>query len=96
MLARTMDGKQIEIQAERIETAEGFCLSISRDTDFSSIQEVALDGLGAIAEAADPGYLTLPRGVGNVDYSLFFFQRHQEDFTAEITESNMPVFGVHS
>lgn len=75
-------------------TPEGFSLSVPLQYDFSQIQALPLDGLGALADSEDSGYLVLPRGKGSADYSLFFFSRHHEDFSCDIRESNIPFFGV--
>ena len=69
---------------------------ISRDADYTDIQRVVVDPFGEIADAADEGYLVIPRGSGSPDYGLFFFDRPDADFVKESRQSDMPIFGVHT
>ncbi|MBQ4136948.1 MAG: hypothetical protein IJD67_02455 [Clostridia bacterium] len=80
----------VEITPDRIK------VSISRENDFSGIERIKLDYFGAVADSDDNGYIVLPRGVGCNDYSMCLFNKHDEDFSREIYESNMPIFGVKS
>ena len=57
-------------------------------------ETVEIDGLGELSGFDENSYFLFPRGNGMEDYGLFYPVRHEEDFTQEISESSMPVFGV--
>lgn len=69
-------------------------IRISKDFDYSQTHAIELEGFERIATGEDAGYLLLPRAAGCIDYGLFYFSRHQEDFDIILRELNMPVFGV--
>ena len=94
MVGITADDKRIKMPVQ-IDKREGYaCVTVSKDLDFSNINQVEADFFGTVADTSDSGYLVLPRGVGNQDYSLFYFNRHREDFESSISECNMPFFGI--
>lgn len=96
MKALTQNGKYIDIPYKEERSDGYYSVSVSADFDFGNVETVEMDMLGIAAETSDNGYMVLPRGMGNYDYSLFFFNRHSENFIKEISSCNMPVFGVKS
>ena len=78
----------------KIKESDGYiCLSLSENNDFSDVKRLKADYFDEIASTEDNGYIVMPRGDGNADYSLLYFNRHSENFEKEITNCNMPVFG---
>ena len=94
MFGITSDNKRIELPVQIEKTNDYACVIVSKDLDYSYIRQVEADFFGIVADTSDSGYLVLPRGVGNQDYSLFYFNRQKENFESRIAESNMPFFGI--
>lgn len=94
MTGITKKGERIEISFEVTEREDYISVSLSKDFDYSNIEVIEADYFGEVANNTDEGYLVLPRGGGNGDYCILNFNKHTEDFVKNITESNMPVFGV--
>lgn len=94
MIGITGDNKRLEMP-HTVTEKEGYaCVTVSKALDFTNVKEVEADYLGTVAKTGDDGYLVLPRGVGNQDFCLFYFNRHNEDFESSIMQSNIPFFGV--
>ena len=80
----------------KVEKGENYIkVSLSKDIDYSEIDRVEFDFFGAV-EGEAGGYAVMPRGVGCNDYTLCFFDKHKDEFKREITESNMPIYGIKS
>ncbi len=96
MRAIHLDGSITELEPIVVKSDNYIKVSLSKDIDYSDIDRVEFDYFGAVANGDDCGYAVIPRGVGCNDYTLCFFEKHTEEFRREITESNMPVYGVKS
>ena len=94
MFGITSNNKRIKLPVQIEKTNDYACVIVSKDLDYSNIRQVEADFFGIVANTSDSGYLVLPRGVGNQDYSLFYFNRQKENFESRIAESNMPFFGI--
>ena len=94
MFGITSDNKRIKLPVQIEKTNDYACVIVSKGLDYSNIRQVEADFFGTVADTSDSGYLVLPRGVGNQDYSLFYFNRQKENFESRIAESNMPFFGI--
>ncbi len=90
------DGTKREIAASVETAADHVCVTIPADQEFCDLERVEADYWGVVAEPDDDGYMVLPRGEGCDDYGLCFFRRHGGAFETEISESNIPIFGVKS
>ena len=90
----TKDGKVVKIPYEFKEEKDYMSITIRKDFDFSDIDFVECDYFGEVATNRDEGYFVLPRSAYNPEYSVFYYNRHQEDFSKDMDRSNIPVFGM--
>lgn len=96
MKALTKNGSYIDIHSLTDKRDCYTSVSLSKDMDYSNIERIEFDFWGNIAKTDDKGYMVIPRGEGCNDYTLCFFEKHKDEFEREITQSNMPIFGVKS
>lgn len=93
MKAISFDNKHSDIPVKISEDGTHTSVVLTKDYNYSKIKSVRFDLFDSFATNGDDGYMVIPRGKENCDYSLCYFNRHKEDFVSEITESNMPIFG---
>ena len=87
-------GEELALPVEKKQEGNHITLRVSAAHDYRNVRFVELDYFGEAATNQESGYLVLPRGAGNEDYSLFYLDRHVEDFSKEITKCQMPFFGI--
>lgn len=90
----TKSGEVIKIPYKIKKAEKHISVTIAKDFDFSDIDFVECDLFGELATNNDEGYFVLPRSAYNPDYSILYFNRHEEDFSKDMDRSNMPMFGM--
>ena len=67
-------------------------ISVKKEHVKSDVDKIFFDELDITPKGND-GYFLFPRCSGLVDYSLYYYGRHNQDFKKDLLQLNMPVFG---
>ncbi len=92
----SFDGKKIGIPVIIEEKEEYIGISVSKNFNFSNVKTIILDYFGNVADIEDDGYILLPRSDKCYDYCLCYFNKHKQEFSYDLKENNIPLWGIKS
>ena len=92
----SFEDEKMSIPFNLEEKEEYVGITISKDFDFSNVKTVVCDYFGEITDVEDDGYMLLPRGDNCYDFCLCYFNRHKQEFSKDLGENNIPIYGIKS